>query len=116
MRNKRRSSTITLGSSANATVVHLDPQSVENARTWSELWMTYRGFMFRGDQLLKLRSTLMESMFAKMRGKYPLNSNIFGTVDKSIEKLIKKMQTHSKKRCPDKHEKVNRATTKFINV
>ena len=90
MQNKRRSSTMVRGAGKGSSLVVLDPHSVENARTWSELWMSYRGFMFRGDQLLNLRSRLMQNMLHKMQDKYPLSeSRIFGQVEQAIEKLIR---------------------------
>ena len=56
IRRKKRSTgghSMHVGLRSNKVV--LVPQSVEGARTWSEIWMSYRGFVFRGDQLLELR-------------------------------------------------------------
>ena len=54
-------------------VVQLVPQSVEYARSWNDLWLTYRGYMFRGDQLLELRTSILNRMISKMQTNYPLN-------------------------------------------
>ena len=66
---------------------------MEYARSWNDLWLTYRGYMFRGDQLLELRTTLLNRMLAKMQTYYPLNDRkINNLLQNVLESIIGKMQ------------------------